>query len=624
MKRRTVLLVLLILVLALIPTRRALAAAQADNYCFPTNYPGLCWGFLQVVENWGQRALTAVAIGILKGFAILAWIFDRAAAFVFSKSVPDNGWLLNIKAQMLSLFSSMMPGLIRQVAFGGNGLMYVALALAGLLMMIPLWGAGARFVRAERVMVWGVLLSLLFTAGSFGYDLIGAVEGFRQSVVSGVVQQGAALPLDKLVLQPMLAGDGDLGFGSDLTALPMIFDSTYFPEPNLTEVTISEGGGFSFGNAQVELPESIHARLVAASQGVFYAFVSMIGGWLLLVTGFAFVVLAFAALLLIVFLFAALPLGFFEIGGMILNSILEKYFQVFIQSLTLAVFLRWLASGLGFIVDVNTISNALLWLAVLGVMILIAHTFLNGAVRLMMQSGTVFSRTITTAFGGPSIGQMALSATGRTVAGAAGLVAGGAALLGRPEIALAAGMVGSAARQIGGAMPSADGYGLEQAQRPGNVFMNNGGGGAGLAEAAVLAGAVAMRTPSAQPQPGVARNATPAAQPAAQPASGGQPQGAGAQVSVPPAPSVPSAGGDPLQAAAAFYAVAARNQWSPSQMEQVQQTAQRAPSAPEAVSQLQKAPGFERVQEDELKHAVEAARQMRLNVKTTGTTGTQI
>jgi hypothetical protein len=152
-------------------------------------------------------------------------------------------------------------------------------------------------------------------------------------------------------------------------------------------------------------------------------------------------------------------------------------------------------------------------------------------------------------------------------------------------------------------------------QKPGNVFVNNGGG-AGLAEAAVLAGAVAMRTPSAQAQPGVAGNATTAAQPV----SGGQPQGGGAQVTVPPA--VPPSG-DSLQAAAAFYAVAARNQWSPSQMEQVHQTAQRAPSAPEAVSQLQKAPGFERVQEDELKHAVEAARQMRLNVKTE-TAGTKI
>ncbi|MEP0805710.1 MAG: hypothetical protein HRF47_09485 [Chloroflexota bacterium] len=566
------------------------ARAAGPNYCFPTYDPQRCWGLMQVVENLGQRTLAGVAIGILKGFAQIAWLLDRAAAFIFAKSVPENGWLLTIKDQMLNLFAGMMPALLRQIAFGGNGLMYVALSLAGLLMMIPLWGAGARFVRAERVMIWGVLLSLLFTAGSFGYDFIGAVEGFRQSTVSAVAQ-GSMLPLDKLVLQPMLAGEGDLGFGSDLTALPTVFDSTYFPSPQLAEVTISEGGGFGFGNALVELPEAIHARIVAASQGAFYAFVSLMGGWLLLVTGFAFVVLAFAALLLIVFLFAALPLGFFEVGGLILSGILERYFQVFVQSLTLAVFLRWLAGGLGFIVEVNTVSNALLWLVVLGVMILIAHTFLNGAVRLMMQSGTVFTRTITTAFGGPGLGEMARGAAGRAVAGAAGLAGGAALLMGRPEAALAAGAVGSAARRMGGGA-SFEGYGLEQTpgqgQPLGNVFVNNGG--AGLADMALLAGAAGMaRRVQAQTAP-----QTPAQMPPQTPVQTPQQEQS-----------------DPLRAASVFYAAAGQSGWDAAQMQQVQETAQRAGSAQEAVTQLQRLPGFERASSEELRRAVEAARSMR-------------
>lgn len=598
MKKTVVWMVVLVMLFVAVEPARA----AGPNYCFPTYDPQRCWGLMQVVENLGQRMLAGVAIGILKGFTQIAWLLDRAAAFIFAKSVPENGWLLTIKEQMLTLFAGMMPALLRQIAFGGNGLMYVALSLAGLLMMIPLWGAGARFVRAERVMTWGVLLSLLFTAGSFGYDFIGAVEGFRQSTVSAVAQ-GSTLPLDKLVLQPMLAGDGDLGFGGDLTALPSVFDSTYFPSPQLAEVTISEGGGFGFGNALVELPEAIHARIVAASQGAFYAFVSLMGGWLLLVTGFAFVVLAFAALLLIVFLFAALPLGFFEVGGLILSNILERYFQVFVQSLTLAVFLRWLAGGLGFIVEVNTVSNALLWLVVLGVMILIAHTFLNGAVRLMMQSGTVFTRTITTAFGGPSAGGMALGAAGRAVAGAAGLAGGAALLLGRPDVALAAGAVGSAARRMGGGGASFEGYGLEQApgqgQPLGNVFVNNGG--AGLADMALLAGAAGMarrvqaqtapQTPAQMPQ-------TPAQMPPQSP--------------VQTAPqATPQGQSDPLRAASVFYAAAGQSGWDAAQMKQVQETAQRAGSPQEAVAQLQKMPGFERASSEELRRAVEAARAMR-------------
>ncbi|MEW5891354.1 MAG: hypothetical protein AB1768_20520 [Pseudomonadota bacterium] len=597
MKRPVRLALLLIVLFALVPAARALT--PQDNYCFPTYSPQYCWSLMQVVENWGQRALAAVAIGMMKAFAILVWVFDRAASFIFVKSVPENGWLLNIKAQMLNLFAGLMPDLIRQIAFGGNGLMYVALALAGLLMMIPLWGAGARFVRAERVMVWGALLSLLFTAGSFGYDFIGAVEGFRQSVVSGVAQ-GSALPLDKLVLQPMLAGEGDLGFGGDLTRLPMVFDSTYFPAPTMIEVTISEGGGFGFGNALVEPPESIRTRLASAAQGVFFAFVSAVGGWLLIVAGFAFVLMSFTALLLIVFLFAALPLGFFEIGGLILNNILERYFQVFVQSLTLAVFLRWLAGGLGYIVDVNTVTNALLWLAVLGVMILIAHTFLNGAVRLMMQSGTVFTRTVTTAFGGPGIGQMALGAAGRAVAGAAGVAGGAALLLGRPDIAVTAGAVGSAAQRLGGGASFAE-YGTERAAgepppRMGNVFVNNGG--AGLAGAALLAGAA-----------GLAGRGAPKVEAAASVSNGAQAVPPQPQA-VPPQPqAVP--GADPLKAASVFYAAAGQSGWDEAQMKQVQDVARRAATAQEAVAQLQKAPGFERVETQALTRAVEAARQMR-------------
>lgn len=591
-------LVLVVLFVAVSPAR-----AAGPNYCFPSYDPQRCWGLMQVLENLGQRGLAGMAIGLMKGFAEIAWLVDRAAVFIFSKSVPDNGWLLTIKDQMLNLFAGIMPDLLRQVSFGGQGLMYVALSLAGLAMIVPLWGMGARFVRAERVMVWGVLLSFLFVGGAFGYDFIGAVEGFRQGLVNQVAQGGTAMPLDSLVLQPMLAGDGDLGFGGDLLALPMIFDSTYFPSPQLTEVTISEGGGFGFGNANVELPEAIQRRIVAAGQGVFYAFVSLVGAALLIVVGVTYIILAFAALLLILFLFAALPLGFFEFGSVLLGGILDRYFQLSVQSLALAIFLRWLSSGLGFVVEVNSVPNALTWIVLLVVMIIIAGTFFNGAVRIMLGSGSVF-RTVGQQFGGPSVLQRTVSTAAGGVAAAAGVVSAGALLMGRPEVALAAGALGSGARRL--AQPVGErAYGLESEaeaaeSRRGNVFVANGGGG--LGDLAMLAGAASMMGRGAEAAP---RAAQPQETASAQ-GSGvvsAPPQGTGAAVSAPPIRPEPLA---------EWQIIAARNGWDDAQRRQVEQAASSAPTPQAAVAQIQKAPGFERASSEDLLRAVEAARAMRV------------
>jgi hypothetical protein len=601
-------LVLVVLFVAVSPAR-----AAGPNYCFPSYDPQRCWGLMQVLENLGQRGLAGMAIGLMKGFAEIAWLVDRAAVFIFSKSVPDNGWLLTIKDQMLNLFAGIMPDLLRQVSFGGQGLMYVALSLAGLAMIVPLWGMGARFVRAERVMVWGVLLSFLFVGGAFGYDFIGAVEGFRQGLVNQVAQGGTAMPLDSLVLQPMLAGDGDLGFGGDLLALPMIFDSTYFPSPQLTEVTISEGGGFGFGNANVELPEAIQRRIVAAGQGVFYAFVSLVGAALLIVVGVTYIILAFAALLLILFLFAALPLGFFEFGSVLLGGILERYLQLTVQSLALAIFLRWLSSGLGFVVAVNSVPNALTWIVLLVVMIIIAGTFFNGAVRIMLGSGSVF-RTVGQQFGGPSVLQRTVSTAAGGVAAAAGVVSAGALLMGRPEVALAAGALGSGARRL--AQPGGErAYDLSEGEaaenRRGNVFVANGGGG--LGDLAMLAGAASMMGRGAAAAPRAAQpQETASAQGSG--AVSAPPQGTGAAVSAPPqgtgaAVSAPPIRPEPL---AEWQIIAARNGWDDAQRRQVEQAAASAPTAQAAVAQIQKAPGFERASSEELLRAVEAARAMRV------------
>lgn len=482
----------LTLLLGFIP---GLARASGPNYCFPFHNPDYCWSSMKILENMAARFLADVGIGILKGLAIVLWIVDRAAAFVFSKTVTDNAWLLALKDQMLNLLTGIMPGMLREVAFGGSGIMYVALALSGLVMMLPMLGLGARLVRPERVMLWGVLLSLLFVSGSFGYDFISAFEGFRQGMVERIAQGGSAMPLDKLLLYPMRAGDGDLGLTEDMARLPMIFDSSYFPAPQLIEVTISEGGVLGLGNANVERLEDIAERFEKAMTGAFYAVISLFGAYLLIIVGLTYALLTFTALILMLFLFAALPLGFFEIGGQLLLGIVQRYFEVFVQSLSLVVFLRWLSDGLGGAASPNTVSGSLLWLVMVVLMIVVAHVFFNGALRILLTSGQTIvtaAQSFNSTFGGSSpvemMGTAMQKTIGNQVATAGNLVAGAAMLAGRPEVAAAASIASGMGRSMANSSqqqrPLA-GYGLGggsvetgqsesgQPQR-GNVFVNDG------------------------------------------------------------------------------------------------------------------------------------------------------
>jgi hypothetical protein len=157
----------------------------------------------------------------------------------------------------------------------------------------------------------------------------------------------------------------------------------------------------------------------------------------------------------------------------------QQYFRVFVQSLTLAVFLRWLSGGMAFVTgDVNTLENAMMWLVVVVLMSIIAQIFFNGAWRILLSTGNTFS-VVNSSFGGPTILQTAQAAVGRRVADAAGSVATIATMAGRPEVALAAGAVAGVARSYANNPRAAlENYGREEGEgappSPGNVFVGNG------------------------------------------------------------------------------------------------------------------------------------------------------
>ncbi len=601
-----------------LPGVSAYAAAPAGpNYCFPVYNGDYCWSSMRILDNYLKLALPNAVVGVSRSFAVLFWIIDRAAAFIFSKTVLENAWLMSIRTQMLGLFQGLMPGMLRDVAFGSSGLMYVALSLAGLLLMLPLWGGGARFVRAERVMLWGILLSMLFVASSFGYDFVGAFETFRQNLVSNIVQGGASLPLDKLLLQPFRAGDGDLGLSGNLWKLPPVYESSFFPEPELIEVTIAEGGLLGIGNAEVEREEKGYERAGKALTGLVYATVSLAGAYLMLVIGFAYALMSFTAMTLMLFLFAALPLGFFEIGGQILYGIVQQYFRVFVQSLTLAIFLRWLSGGMAFVTgDVNTLENAMMWLVIIVLMSIIAQIFFNGSWRILLDSGSIFSAVNSSfGFGGPTILQTAQAAVGRRVEDAAGSVATLAAMVGRPDVALAAGAVAGVARHHRHHRTALENYGRDDRDDAptslGNVFVSRRD-----AATRTAVGATTAQTaqPEAAPAPGTGgattgtfaspssiwQGATPAPLPSGSGTDGSPPQEQQIWVDMPNL--------SVTEANVVFKTIVSQNAWDEEQQKQVNTAIQAASTPQEAVNRLALSPGFERTSTEDLRKAVNAAR----------------
>lgn len=589
MKKTWSALALSLLVSALFFSLAQAIGIMPSNYCFPSYQPDRCLSVGDAVGKAFLGMAASLEVGLLKILAQIIWLLDRGAAFIFTKSVIDNTWILNVRNQMLQQFAAIMPGLLRDIVLGSSGLMYVAVALAGVLMTAPMLAMGERLVKIDRVLSWGVILIALFISGGFGYDLISSIENFRQSMVNRIVT-GTHLPTDKLILQPMRAGGGDLGFNEgDLMKLPPSFESVYYPEPEKMEISIQmTDSGVTFGNTWIETEQSLKRRTTQSMSGVFYAVISLFGAYLLFIFAVTYTLLTFAALVLIVFLFAALPLGFFEFGNVFLVNLLGRYIQLVSFSLGLAVFSRWFSSGLGFVTNVNTVENAFLWLIMLVLLILVMHVFLDGAFKLLTQSAQSFGSDFKTMYSGPS----AVQSTGRNLGGALATGASAAALLvGRPDIAASANSAGGRGSIHQGVQSAASGNRQDntpQIER-GDVFRD--GGQENVAQPSASSTAHQTSSPAA-PAPGMEQPIAPVSQAANQSTR---------------APSNAPHTASTAESEVVLRSLAAQEGWQETQIRQVREEASRTGNEDQAVENLQRAPDFERTNAENLRRAVRAA-----------------
>jgi len=490
MNRRNLLFLLLLL---LIPTSLAFAAPAADpvNHCLDAADP-LCLTMFEGIGKLIAEWVKTFAVSISQVIAMIAWIFAKLVLVAY-ESIVNGTWLDVFREDLIGNIATLMPDVLRGIALGPTGIMYIALSLSGILMIIPLVTAGTdRLVKPERVIIWGVLLAALFISGTAGYDLVGMIEDLRVSVIRQMMgSDDTTSAVENLVLTPMKAtsAEKDLDL-ANLTALPAEFIAAYYPAIEREEVTVrlAESSPIFSGilNTDVETSASDLARTIGAMQALLYALIELAAATVILGFAFAFIFLGIAALILILFLMAALPLGFFEFGNIILTKIVERYVQIVTLSMVLALFMRVSGGLMAALPGADSVSAVVEWLLLIGALFIALQMIFGMAYKALTDSFSTFSNSVRLATGTPlpPQSQGLLSTVGRVATGAAmGALLGGG---GAGAITGAAGKLISAGSATVIQQPTARDAAQQSTARDanqiGNVFDRNGYGNASQAQ----------------------------------------------------------------------------------------------------------------------------------------------
>jgi hypothetical protein len=478
MTRRSLLLSLTLLVL-LLPTAVASASPLADpvNHCLDAADP-LCLTIFEGVGALFAEWVKTFAVSIVQVIGMVAWICAKLVLVAY-ESIVNGSWLDLFREDLIGNIATLMPEILRGIALGPQGMMYIALSLAGIVMIVPLVSAGAdRLVKPERVIVWGILLTALFISGTAGYDLVGMIEDLRVSIVRQTMGgEDTSAAVENLLFTPMKATSAEKGLDiTKLTELPAQFSASYFPAIAKEEVTVrlAESNAIFSGilNTEVETTASDIARTGGAMQALLYALIELAAAAVVLGFALAFIFLGIAALILILFLMAALPLGFFEFGNIILTKIMERYVQIVTLSLVLALFMRVSGGLMTALPHADSASGVVEWLLLLGALFIALQMIFGMAYKALTDSFSSFSNSVRLAAGMPTPpqGQGVMSTIGRVATGAAlgGLFGGGAGAL-----------AGGAGELLGAplmASRTGDTSAARNARESGNVFVQNGQG----------------------------------------------------------------------------------------------------------------------------------------------------
>jgi hypothetical protein len=497
-RRKAKLLLFFLFVIAMFPSSAIaspLASPMPQNFCETSVDDPHCLSFFDGIGAFLSEMGTTLAVAIIAGLDMVIWAIARAALAVYDLAV-NGTWLEIFRNDLLGNLSDLMPDTLRQVSLGPTGIMYIALALAGVLMTIPMaLSSTNRLIKPDRVIVWGVVMSALFIFGTAGYDLMGGLEDMRISIVRQMMgSDSTTSAVENLILTPMKATTAEKGFETNnLIQLPSQFLSSYFPNIVREDVSVRviESGWWGVINTKVESKESKTARIGGAAQSLLYGLIALGSSIVVLEFALAFVFLGVAALILMLFLVACLPLGFFEFGNVILMRIVESYVQIAAISLALALFMRVSGGLMAALPDATSPSAFVEWVLLIGALLMANSTLWGGARKALTGSFSNFSNSIRTAVGvGAAPGMLALAGAfaGERVGQVRDNVDATKKQIGKVAVSAAMGFMtgGTAGAIIGGAsgllgsgmmMPMRNSLARQDAQNAianrGDVFINN-------------------------------------------------------------------------------------------------------------------------------------------------------
>jgi len=394
--KRTILSVLMVILISLLLVSPVAAGGQQDDTC-PVDE---CMAWPEALVKMFTIAMKNISLGMLKTVAAVAWLLDKAAVYIFDLIINGSIWA-QLQEGILSSLAAFMPGVLEELIGGKDGLLYIALMLAGVSMTIPF--VNTRLVNPGQAILWAVILMALFISGSAGYDLIGAVEGLRVGIMERIISAGGESDVTAIVTGPMMASSGDLAM-DPLFELPASFEDEYFlpPQGNKTVriVFIETALGYdAVADADMETDASLEVRRERAVPGLVIALLSLVGGYSALIFALVFALLMTASLGLIIFLFAAMPMGLFEFGRTVVAGIFNKYIQIVTLSIGASIFVGIVSQALSMInTSAATVGQALEYAALLMPVIGIQHMFLKWAFQAMMSSKDVFGQTMRTVF----------------------------------------------------------------------------------------------------------------------------------------------------------------------------------------------------------------------------------
>jgi hypothetical protein len=288
----------------------------------------------QVFQAWS----TGVIIAFRELIVTTIWWFEKLIALITISLTETNLWR-TIMAFVMDALKPLAARQIRDMAFGVPGivgLLYVAVMLAGLLMIVP---TGTKLVKIDRVLLWAALISVLFfTAGQPGFDLMASFEELRLGMMKNMLGASGARGLYDLLAMPMLAPNTSL----DLTPLMSDqFKASYFPPPQLEKkvirlvlfkLPIVTGGEVEVGpsiTVMTETKDNYTAREGRSILGLLLVLLCLIPTYVIAQFGLVFGCLAAGAIILMVFFVATIPLGFFEFGASILMGLVKQYVYLF-------------------------------------------------------------------------------------------------------------------------------------------------------------------------------------------------------------------------------------------------------------------------------------------------------